>query len=485
MPANPSGRQIEPHTLEEWTQLLRDYEMPIFSDTVRSIHHTLSDDKKGAMELAGVILKDPNMTAKLLKMSNSIYYNPTRQKMITVSRAIVVLGCEAIRELALACSFFESILSATHKQRANEEIARAIHAAVQAKAIAIAAKDPSPEEVFIAALLNNIGSISFWCFSGWQGEQIETLIKSGTCSREQAEKQVLNFKLTDLGVSLSKAWNLGGLIDESIHKTKSVQNARVKLVRLGYEIADMLKDGAESEQMKACLEKIAAITKQPKQVIKENIQKNTETAVTIANHLGAHEASRLIPKGDRAAPLPDAAATPTSDKKQLQFQILQDIAVILSGKIDINLLLETVLEGIHRGVGMDRTVFCLLTPDKKSLKEKMSLGWRKTSYSQKIVFHVDTTPINLFTHALGQGPGLWLDPAVDASLYTLHDAEAVGKNACFLMPVSSADKPIGLIYSDRALSRHPLTEGDFNAFKHFVQQANIGLTLYRMQGRKA
>jgi len=41
--------------------------------------------------------------------------------------------------------------------------------------------------------------------------------------------------------------------------------------------------------------------------------------------------------------------------------------------------------------------------------------------------------------------------------------------------------PIGLIYTDRAISNEPLTEEDFNAFKYFAQQANIGLAMYRMQ----
>lgn len=201
--------EAELKSLDDWTAMLRDQEMPIFSNTVRSIHTIINDDKKGAMELAAVILQDPNLTAKLLKLSNSIYYNPSRQKMITVSRAIVILGVEVIRELTLACSFFESILSPSNRRRANEEIAQAIHAAVHAKAIAVAVNDPSPEEVFIAALLHNIGNIAFWCFCGSQGDRIQALLGSGL-AHEAAEKQVLGFKLADLGISLSQAWNLGG-----------------------------------------------------------------------------------------------------------------------------------------------------------------------------------------------------------------------------------------------------------------------------------
>ncbi|PKM11982.1 MAG: GAF domain-containing protein [Gammaproteobacteria bacterium HGW-Gammaproteobacteria-3] len=461
--------------------MLRDHEMPIFSDTAGSIDAILNDSKKGAMELAAVILQDPNLTAKLLKMSNTIYYNPSRQKMITVSRAIVVLGFKVIRELTLACSFFESILSPTNKQRANEEIAQAIHAAVQAKAIAIAANDPSPEEVFIAALLHNIGSISFWCFSNEEGERIQMLMANESYTKEQAEKEVLDFKLSELGVSLSNAWNLGGLIKESIHKTKSNKNARVQQVRLGYEVIEALKEGDSSNKMETCLKKIASITGQPIPILKQQIRTSTDVAATLADHFGAHEASICIQQEHHSAPVSEAVTTPTYDKKQLQFQIIQDIGALLSGKIDINVLLEMVLEGIQRGIGMDRTIFSLLTTNKKNLIEKISLGWRKNSYAQKIKFNISTSPKNVFASGLDNRQGLWLDAVADAALYIASDIDIIGKNACFLMPVCANNQVIGLIYCDRVLHQQPLNEDDFNVFKYFVQQANIALTLYRIQ----
>ena len=172
---------------------------------------------------------------------------------------------------------------------------------------------------------------------------------------------------------------------------------------------------------------------------------------------------------------------PVIDKKQLQFQISQDITTIISDKIDLNLLLETVLEGIHRGIGMDRTVFSLLAADKQSLKEKLSLGWRKEIYEHKVIFNVLETPTNLFFHALNGAQAFWAKPSENAKLYTLRDINVVGKNECFMMPIFSNKAPIGLIYADRGLNKQALTEEDFSAFNYFSQQANIGLIIYRMQ----
>jgi len=92
-----------PRSLDEWTRVLCEQEMPIFSNTAQNIHSTLEDNNKGAMDLASIILQDPNLTSKLLTVSNSVYYNPSNQNINTVSRAIVILGSNIIRELTLAC----------------------------------------------------------------------------------------------------------------------------------------------------------------------------------------------------------------------------------------------------------------------------------------------------------------------------------------------------------------------------------------------
>jgi HD-like signal output (HDOD) protein len=470
----------ESHSLNEWTNELCNVEMPIFSNTALRIHDTLSDDRKGAIELASVILQDPSLTVKLLKISNTPHYNPSRHQMATVSRAIIMIGSEVIRELTLVCSFFESILSPTNKQQANEEIAQAIHAAVQAKSIAIAINDKSPEEVFIATLLNHIGSISFWCFCGEQGESIQKLIIESNCPREEAEKKVLGFKLKDLGASLSSAWKLGSLVEESIKPNGLSKNPRVGLVHLGYEITEALKEGAGSKKLETCIRKIEVLTKQSRQVINEKLKNNTSTASDIACQFGATDAARLI-QSRLNEPVNSEEASVALDNKQLQLQISQDITSIISDQVDINLLLETVLEGIHRGIGMDRTMFSLLATDKQSLKEKLSLGWRKEIYDRKIIFNLSEMPPNLFFQALAGTHAFWAKPSDNAKLYTLRDINVVGKNECFMMPIFSNKTPIGLIYSDRGMSSEPLTKEDFDAFKYFTQQANIGFTIYRMQ----
>jgi len=470
----------DPQTLDQWTGVLCDQEMPIFSNTAQNVYRSLDSTNKGAMDLASIILQDPSLTAKLLKVGNSAQYNPSRQKMSTISRAFVVLGTKVVRELTIACSFFESIISPENKHQANKEIASAIHAAVQAKEIAIACNDKSPEEVFIAALLNNIGSIAFWCFGGKQCQYIAELLQSGNYSSEEAEKQVLGFTLAELGKSLSRSWNLGGLIEEAINHPSS-SKTRPKIVHLAKEITQAISnDGWESESMKVCLVKLEKITGKEPSITKAQLKKNSQSAIEVACKFGAHDASQFI-KSDTQTETPIAPSIEIVDKKQIQLHILQDIAQHISGSINLNLLIEMVVEGIHRGLGMDRSVFCILSPDKKTLNEKLAIGWLKSVNEQKIKFEVSNLPNNLFFKAIGSKTGIWAHPEKDEILFTPSVINHIGKSECFLIPILSDNKPIGLIYSDRSIHNKPLTVEDFNVAKHFSQQAIIGLALFKIK----
>ena len=245
-----------PSTLQEWTLWLRDKEMPIFSRTARNLNLAIEDGRAGVADIARIILGDPTLTAKLLKLANSPYYNPSRQRLATVTRAVILLGLNIIRELALACTFIDEILSQNDKkQEVYKELAYALHAAVQAKSLATLVNDPHSEEIFIAALLHNIGQIVFWCFGRELGDKIQKTIQEKHLSSDQAEKQVLGFQLDQLSCSLSKIWGLGGLIENAFESG----DRRTQFVRLGFRLARASREGWGNAEVTRCIRTAAEL----------------------------------------------------------------------------------------------------------------------------------------------------------------------------------------------------------------------------------
>lgn len=493
MPQAVNRRPDKLRTLDEWTNILLEKELPIFSTTAQRITEIMEDKKKGAMELASTILQDPSLTAKTLKLANSTYYNPSNQKLGTISRAIVILGSQTIHNLSITCAFIDSALEVEDQTRVNEELAIAIHAAVQAKYLAILAKDPSPEEIFIAALLKNLGAISFWCSGDQSTHELDKLLRTGKVSSKKAETEILGFHLNRLGTSLSHKWQLSELIKQAIGNDCK-DNKRANFVQQGHRLAVLLKGKKNQEAIDNCLHEISELTKTTQASLRKKINENSKNAANIANQFGAHQAAALIHSSSSKKDPDDKSISSTAGQKtaikppaepdnhEIQLQILQEIGSMLEGDIEINLLFEMVIEGVQRGTKMDRTLFTLLSPDRALLSEKTSLGWLKGSDHKPFAFSLAGKENNLFKQALEQSAPIWIN--VDSNpqqrqLFTPDVKKQVQTNECFIAPIKVNKKIIGLLYADRATSKRDLNQNDFNSFCQFSRQANIGLTLSR------
>ena len=162
-------------SLEAWIQRIGEQEMPIFGRTVQEIVSVSQDSETSASEMAQAVLRDSAMTAKVLRLANSSYYNPARNHVSTISRAVVLLGFDTVRSMCLSIALIDSLTQGQQREQVIQEMARSLHAAVQARNVALQRHDSSPEEVFVAALLYRLGDMAFWCFGG---EHADALLKA-------------------------------------------------------------------------------------------------------------------------------------------------------------------------------------------------------------------------------------------------------------------------------------------------------------------
>ncbi|QSA98748.1 HDOD domain-containing protein [Methylococcus sp. EFPC2] len=474
-----------PTTLEGWCERLQEREMPIFSRTVQRLQGAMEDGRSSVLTVARIVLEDPSLTAKLLKLGNTAYYNPRRQPLSTISRAIVMIGLNVIHDLAVACAFIETVIKGRSKPKVLKEIARALHSAVQAKALASLVGEREPEEVFIAALMQNIGHIAFWGFEQNKGEEILALVENGE-PEDKAEKQVLGFRLRQLGASLARNWKLGGLTEESF--SGSPPTRRMEAIRLGCEMARLAEAGWNAPQLAAYLEKLAQWSGRPAQEMLARAQDNATIAIRLAGHFGASEAAPYIPAPSKTS----AAAAELAESKQpaeeidehparaVQQLIVDDISKLILGQFDLNLVLESIIEGLYRVLHMERVLFALLTPDRLTIREKTALGWPAIDGREPITLPATTTPHNLFSFVLERNQTVWAVPDARsplASLYTQTFKSRIGSHECFVAPIGLHNKTLGLFYVDRALSHTPMTREQFDGFRQLTQQANIALKL--------
>lgn len=458
-------------SLDGWIDRLAGSGLPIFSETVRQVSGVASARESSARDLAEAIGRDASLAARLLKIANSPLFNLANRNVDTISEAVVMIGFDAIRELAVSLALIEQVLKGRQHARVTQSMSRAFHAAAQARSFAAGRRDRCPEEVFVAALLLRLGEMAFWASAEEEAAAIERMTRSGA-SLSEAEHRVLGFRLEELTRRLVEEWHLGGLLERA---AAGEDDERIASVRLGHDVAAAVEQfGWNSREVRGVLDKVAEHVGLNSARVKELVGANVEEAGRIASRYGVPAVEAYLLEHEH--PEPDRVVTgggPRAPDAALQLAALKRIGDHLEGRVDLSELLRLVLEGIHEGAGLDRTFFALLSRDQKSLEVRHALGGSETD---RIALD-DSPGRDLFRAALSSGKLIHVTEenlATMKPLITPAIAPRIG--VPFLaMPIRVAGKAVGLLYADNAVHGRAIDDESLSAFRHFGQQISLGL----------
>ncbi len=476
--------------------------MPIFSGTVSDVTNAVNSSSTSATDVATAILKDASLTGRLLKMANSFHYNPTGKPFSTISRAVMVLGFNQVRALALSLLLVDSLSEGRHKDKLTEEMAESFHAAIQAQELARKTKCKSPEDVFVATLLSRLGNMAFWAFAGDNATSLLELIDAGEITEKEAEAKVLGFSLHQLTQGLSKSWHLGELLDKSLSGTHN-DDPLVDLIGMGQSLARASKNGWNSDEAEQAIEAVAKKLELSVNEVQNFAHSSAKQAKEVTTIYGAKTASQRIPQpividkeldSNSDSELAEIAQevetsfvedfepeSPNGYKEpdtNLQLTIMQEITAVIEEKPSINIVLEMVLEGLYRGIGMDRSLFAIMSKDNKTLTCKYALGADNEllSKSFKIDISQSTNVFNQVIHSK-KAVHISADPKKIDGTLSRDTLKFLGKPPYLIMPTIIRGKVIGVFMADRNESNRNIEDKDFLSFQQFCMQANMALTL--------
>ena len=469
----------KPIPIKEWVRRISEEEIPVFAHTARQIAAASKGVDTPIAELAHLILQDSTMTVRILRLANSVYYNPSSRAINTISRAIVLLGFNVVRSMALTIAIIEPLLKGLQHDHVVLEMARAFHAAVQARSIALARGVGDVEEVFIAALLCRLGHITFWCFPYGQAKALDNAYQQWD-EPEKAEQAVLGFALRQLTIALSEEWHLSPLLTQAL---KLQDGDQVRDLTQAYDLVLAVEEGWGSIKTKQMIELIADRVELSYEATLEMIQQNAYKAAATAREYGAEIASKHIPLPELAENVTDFAATKQNQQQpdlQLQMSILRELTSMLHERVDLNAMLGTIMEGVYRALGMERTIIAFIAPEDGHLKAKYILGDEKGKLKRGFDFAVSDYGQDFFSHALKQKNPLWLNKQTRKQLEPIISSEmrqCLGVMEFFVAPIWIGNKGKGIIYADCKYSGRALTENEYQTFSHFCEYATIAFDL--------
>jgi len=474
--------------LEKWVSHLSQRELPIFKYSLIAITDITARDNSSNNELAAAILKDVNLTARILRLSNSYIYNPSNTKVHTITHATMLLGFNLVRDISISLAIIDTLLKGNKETHIMKLMARTFHSAVQARAIAEAHNDDSPEEIFIAALLYNIGELTFCCVDSQSSEKI---VNSRLIATDEhylkIQKDTLGFTFNELTEKLTEDWQLSDLLHNTLHHQDKPTN-RCKHIILGNAIASAAEHGWKSPETDKEFTRLSEHLNKNLKETTEFIHNNVEAAVKVAQEFGARAAAEFIPslenihKGSSVPLELEEQQTYLMPDHMLQLSILRDLSGILNNKPALNNILTMVLEGIYRGIGMDRAVLAFVNPAKTETRAKMALGINNTELEKEFVFSIDMQKPNLLQQMLIYNRSFWIkDDEEGNQLVGKSMKNTLKTKTFFIAPITVENKTVGIFYADRQPSERPLDDESFESFKHFSQEACIALKFIKQK----
>jgi HD-like signal output (HDOD) protein len=183
--------------------------------SLSQILNMVGQDDFSVDDLTRVILKDPGLTSKILKMVNSAFYH-RNARIATVNQAVMMLGIIQVKCLALSASVFRpDILANKYKIDVKDLFSHFISVALGSRMLAEATGMESTEEAFIAGLLHDIGVV--YLIHHFPADYQDVLSRLDKYPRLlDAERDILGTDHAALGRILAEKWNFPEPLTEAI-----------------------------------------------------------------------------------------------------------------------------------------------------------------------------------------------------------------------------------------------------------------------------
>lgn len=167
---------------------------------------SMLDDPDVHLDAVGETLTmDPGLTTTLLRVVNSAFYG-LRDKVTSVSKAVIVLGIKKLRQLVIAAAVMQKF-QAIPPQFAQKFWETSVRAAQWSKELAAIRNMAEADELFICGLLHNIGYLVTIQYFRTQQLQIEQLVQAGKRPLD-AERAVMGGTHADVGGFLFNLWQM-------------------------------------------------------------------------------------------------------------------------------------------------------------------------------------------------------------------------------------------------------------------------------------
>ena len=469
-------------------------DFPALSDSVSAINRLTGSDKESINRLSNTILKDYGLTNKILRLVNSVHYRRSGGGSIsTISRAVIVLGFDALRNIAITVLLFEHLQDKGNARELKEAFLRANLAGCLARDASRQFMAREAEEAYVCALFHSLGQMLAQFYFPEEVSEVRKVMLQRSCSEEIASAQIFGLSFSELGIGIAQHWGFPpGLINslrplpEGNIRKPATHDESLRVVagfanELCEAIASVPKE-QRTEATRAARQRFVAAMKfsdgQLQAVLEKSFTELSELATILhvnltqspfVRHVKAWtgEAREVEVTGQGAAMdrtllddpvVPDQSETgavnaegvPDAAQDILAAGI-QDISNSLVDDFSLNDVLRITLETMYRAMGFERVLLCLKDPKSGVMAGRFGFGADTNDVARKFRIPLADTP-NVFQLAISKGVDIIIsdidDPKIAGKIPDWYRKTVIARTFV-LLPLLIKGNAVALIYCDR------------------------------------
>lgn len=210
------------------------------------VNEMVDDPRSSAADIGRVISRDTALTAQLLRMANSAFYN-FPSKVDTISRAVTVVGERELRYLVLALSAVRTFAQIPVEMINMASFWRhSVYCGVMARLVASHCHVLHSERLFVAGLLHDLGKLVMMNRAPEQEKIALAQSDAGEKELHIAEQELFGFDHAEVGSILLRQWNIPAALCETVachHDISKAEEARLDAAVV--HIANVVANRAE------------------------------------------------------------------------------------------------------------------------------------------------------------------------------------------------------------------------------------------------
>jgi HD-like signal output (HDOD) protein len=491
-------------TLEKLKKRMEEMKgLPAMAHSVRMVSKQTSKGSDSTVtDITDTILQDFSLTNKILHMVNTAHYIKTQSegKINTISRAVIILGLDHVRNAALSLMLFENLKDKSLAKDLKSTLVNNFTSGIIAREIARVVGGEHKEEAFLCAMFHDFGKVLVTYYLSEESKEINDAVGKGAPER-RAALDILGTSYESIGITVGKEWKLSNLIvfcmgkhPPLVPKPGTSHDALHAVVEFSHELCNIVnacsKDPKEWEKaLKALLARFkGSVAIEPEKLVEIlNIAHAEITDHANEFNLSDESLGILDSLGAVMAPLP--GETP-SEQGQTQvivrvdagggFRVLdtvnskgdgpqtpeeilsrgvQEVATSLLEDFSVSDILRMILEVMFRGMDFSNVVICIKNSKTMLMEGRFAFGLNTNAIKNSFRFTVDAAAKDVFNTAIARGADILVNDVSDyrvAPLIPEWFKVLLDSETFMLMPIVVNKISLGLIYADKPMA------GDLN-----------------------